>query len=282
METEIGNLWNAAPLQQAAVAEEPPLVVESFFGVGTMTYVERGLLVQARLPVGAGPGRASTLGQLGVLVDTAAGRAVRTQLPASHTVRTANLRLDAGNVQLRAGATVTASAEVLDLGSVHALSRVVVVDEQGLVVGRATGRFVVVDAAPPRAADPAPALLEAQPTEVDAALGGFTVQQEGDLYVAVVRPVQWLANQNGVMHGGAQVAVAEVVLRRIAEFATSMPVMKALDLTVRFLRAVPVDEQALRFEVIVEKAGRLLTVARLRAHDPANRLLLTAEATLSG
>lgn len=269
-------------MQHAAVAEEPPLVVESLFGVGAMTYVERGLLVQARLPVATGSRRAPTLGQLGILVDTAAGRAVRTQLPASHTVRTANLRLDVGNVQLCAGDTVTASAEVLDLGSLHALSRVVVVDEQGLVVGRGTGRFVVVDAAPPRAALEAPALPEAEPTAVDAALGGFAVQQEGDLYVAVVRPGQWLANEDGVMHGGAQVALAEAVLRQMAELATAMPVMKALDLTVRFLRAVPVGEQALRLEVIVEKAGRLLTVARLKAQDPANRLLMTAEATLTG
>nr|WP_275585691.1 PaaI family thioesterase [Geodermatophilus sabuli] len=109
---------------------------------------------------------------------------------------------------------------------------------------------------------------------------GLSERVEPGCVVLTARPDARFGNHDGMMHGGVQVALADAALHAAArEAGGGEPAL--IDMTVRYMRPIPVDGSTIELQATVERAGRLVTVTRARGSDEQGRLLMTAEATFS-
>jgi uncharacterized protein (TIGR00369 family) len=269
--------WPVDPVAAHALAHETPTAAELLFGVRVTGYSATGLEAVCRLP--DSPGRLGHLmGRLGTLADMTAGRTVRASVPAGSNVRTANLRLDMTGRGLYPGESVLATGEVTDLCSSHVLGRAEMRAEDGTVVARCTARFVIV---------PETEQDDAVPPESHSAGGArclselFGLGERGrraDGLTLTALPDARSANHYGIMHGGAQVALADVASAAALRLSAGDG-QEPVDTTVRCLRPILIDGTPLVLDAAIEKAGRRATVTRVSCRDGRGRLLMTAEST---
>jgi uncharacterized protein (TIGR00369 family) len=260
------------------VTTEPLTAAEHLFGVTLLGCTPSGIEAACRLPT-LKAGSSHPIGRLGLLADMTAGRTVRAFLPRGVDIRTANLRMDAGDHPVGPGETIRATGELLTLCATHALGQAVLTAADGAVVARCTARFIVIAGTEPTRQQRWPAVQIAANPDPLKSMPSLVERAEPGRVVLTAQPDARFGNNEGMMHGGVQVALADAALRAAARGAAGGGEPTLIDMTVRYMRPISVTGGTVTLHSTVERAGRMVIVTRARGSDEQGRLLMTAEAT---
>ncbi|MDQ0616660.1 PaaI family thioesterase [Arthrobacter globiformis] len=264
-------------LQRALeVSRLAPAPTEALFGITVTDAVPGSLRVEQQIHSAGDANR--PWGWIGPLADLTAGRSVLTHLTEDQSCRTVNLRLDFGGRLPRAGERVTAHGRVIDLSDDSALAASTLVGSDGTILAHCVGRFMIVSGA--HAGSPKDELPQPTTEALEHLLGLRVLEKRPTALVLGVAPDRRLANSFDIMHGGVQFALADVSLRHVIAETTSLEA-KHLDLAVSYHRPVHVSGETMTICAFVERQGRRIIVARIRARDSLDRLLFSAEGTFA-
>ncbi len=252
----------------------------------------------------------STLGSVGVLLDTAVAGTVYAALPPGK-------RSVAASITVSSAATVPAAGTVAVYGRIENLDAEAGIgvasgslrDADGTVCAIVSARGVVVDRNFDHGVDGAS--VPALPPVTEAATGedfrdrlGLDVVQGialGDIprgamaelmglevrivetgtITAVLTPQEWMANSMGTLQGGILLAAADVICGLAAETATDPGEgYRVLDLRTDFVRSPAVTGPDIRLEADVVRAGRRIELVEARIATDDGKLLTRASASV--
>ncbi len=293
-------------------ARQTPLLdpVNAAMGVRLRERGEGGLVYEQALGARFHDHRGvSTLGSVGVLLDTAVAGTVYAALPPGKRSVAASLTVSsAGPVPDDGTVAVYGRIEHLDTGAGIGMASGSLRDEHGSVCAVVSARGVVVDrnfdhgaesGAPqlPPVGEPASGedlrrhlgldvvqgiALGEVPRGAMAELMGLEVRiVETGTITAVLTPQEWMANSMGTLQGGILLAAADLICGLAAETATDPGEgYRVLDLRADFVRSPAVTGPDIRLEANVVRAGRRIELVEARIATDDGRLLTRASASV--
>lgn len=251
----------------------------------------------------------STLGSVGVVLDTAVAGTVYAALPAGkHSVAASLTVSSAGPVPAEGTVAVYGRIENLDPQAGIGVASGSLRGPDGDVCAIVSARGVVVDRNFDHAADAdAPRLpqitepatgedfrdrlgldvvegiaLGDVPRGAMAELMGLEVRivQTGTI-TAALTPQEWMANSMGTLQGGIMLAAADLICGLAAETATDPgEAYRVLDLRTDFVRSPAVTGPDIRLEANVVRAGRRIELVEARITADDGKLLTRASASV--
>lgn len=298
-------------------ARQAPLSdpVNAAMGVRLIERAEHGLVYEQELGKRFHDHRGqSTLGSVGVLLDTAVAGTVYASLPNGQRSVAASLTVSSAKA-LPASGVVAAygRSEHIDVEAGTGLASGSLRDAAGDVCAVVSARGVVVDRKFDHSSDEGVAALPSVDTiagaaaEDDAELGqrlGLDVVQGialGDIprgamaellalelrivetgaVTAVLTPQEWMANSMGTLQGGILLAVADQICGLAAETATDPGERyRVLDLRTDFVRSPDVTGPDIRLEANVVRVGRRIELVEARITTSGGKLLTRASASV--
>lgn len=252
----------------------------------------------------------STLGSVGVLLDTAVAGTVYASLPSGQRSVAASLTVSSAKALPAAGMVVAyGRSEHIDVAAGTGLASGSLRDVDGDVCAIVGARGVVVDRSFDHSGhEPAPQLpplAAAVPddAELSQRLGLDVVQgiALGDIprgamaellavelrivetggVTAVLTPQEWMANSMGTLQGGILLAVADQICGLAAETATDPGERyRVLDLRTDFVRSPDVTGPDIRLEANVVRVGRRIELVEARISTSGGKLLTRASASV--
>ena len=253
----------------------------------------------------------STLGSVGVLLDTAVAGTVYASLPCGQRSVAASLTVSSAKALPTSGMVAAyGRSEHIDVEAGTGLASGSLRDADGDVCAIIGARGVVVDrnfdhtggSTTPQL--PSPGLAAAQDdAELSQRLGLDVVQgiALGDIprgamaallelevrivetgaVTAALTPQEWMANSMGTLQGGILLAVADQICGLAAETATDPGERyRVLDLRTDFVRSPDVTGPDIRLEANVVRVGRRIELVEARIATSGGKLLTRASASV--
>lgn len=251
----------------------------------------------------------STLGSVGVLLDTAVAGTVYASLPSGkHSVAASMTVSSAGPVPAAGAVAIYGRIENLDVSVGTGVASGSLRDADGNVCAIVSARGVVVDRNFDHHADSGVSRLPESsesatgedfrdrlgldvvegialgdvPRGAMAELMGLEVRivQTGTI-TAVLTPQEWMANSMGTLQGGIMLAAADLICGLAAETATDPgEAYRVLDLRTDFVRSPAVTGPDIRLEADVVRAGRRIELVEARITGDDGKLLTRASASV--
>lgn len=253
----------------------------------------------------------STLGSVGVLLDTAIAGTVYASLPSGQRSVAASLTVSSAKTLPTSGLVAAyGRSEHLDIGAGTGLASGSLRDADGDVCAIISARGVVVDRKFDHSGgEGGPSLpsrdVPAQTDDVELsqrlgldvvqgiALGDIPRGAMADLLelelrivatgavTAVLTPQEWMANSMGTLQGGILLAVADQICGLAAETATDPGERyRVLDLRTDFVRSPDVTGPDIRLEANVVRVGRRIELVEARIATSGGKLLTRASASV--
>lgn len=253
----------------------------------------------------------STLGSVGVLLDTAIAGTVYASLPSGQRSVAASLTVSSAKALPATGVVAAyGRSEHLDIAAGTGLASGSLRDADGDVCAIISARGVVVDRKFDHSGQGGGPSLpsrdlpdRADDAELSARLGLDVVQGialgeiprgamadllelelrivETGAVTAVLTPHEWMANSMGTLQGGILLAVADQICGLAAETATDPGERyRVLDLRTDFVRSPDVTGPDIRLEANVVRVGRRIELVEARIATSGGKLLTRASASV--
>ncbi|WP_024796105.1 PaaI family thioesterase [Tomitella biformata] len=295
-------------------ARQAPLFdpVNAAMGVHLRERGENGLVYEQELGKRFHDHRGqSTLGSVGVLLDTAVAGTIYASLPSGQRSVAASLTVSSAKALPAAGiVTAFGRSEHVDVAAGTGLASGSLRDADGDVCAIISARGVVVDRkfdhsgveGEPRLPSAGVAVADTD-AELSQRLGLDVVQGmalgeiprgamadllelelrivETGAVTAVLTPQEWMANSMGTLQGGILLAVADQICGLAAETATDPGERyRVLDLRTDFVRSPDVTGPDIRLEANVVRVGRRIELVEARIATSGGKLLTRASASV--